>query len=94
MFKVGGMGGLRIDRVWESLREWIVVDDKKHEEQININTWLSQLEVDLVNMKHIKEPPSLMKLTIDSIYEDFEKDRVKKENSFLFHKNFTFSPEF
>ena len=45
------MGGLRIDRVWESLRKWIVVDDEKHEEQININTWLNQLEVDLVNMK-------------------------------------------
>ena len=88
------MGGLRIDRVWESLRKWIVVDDEKNEEQININTWLSQLEVDLVNMKHIKEPPSLMSLTIDSIYDYFKKDRVRKENSFLFHKNFTFSPEF
>ena len=72
------MGGLRIDRVWESFREWIVVDDKKHEEQININTWLSQLEVDLVNMKHIKEPPSAMSLTIDSIYDYFKKDRVWK----------------
>ena len=88
------MGGLRIDRVWESLRKWIVVDDEKNEEQININTWLSQLEVDLVNMKHIKEPPSLMSLTIDSIYDYFKKDRVWKENSFLFHKHFTFSPEF
>ena len=75
------MGGLRIDRVWESLRKWIVVDDKKHEEQININTWLNQLEVELVNMKHIKEPPSPMSLTIDSIYDYFKKDRVKKENT-------------
>ena len=72
------MGGLRIDRVWESLREWIVVDDKKHEEQINFNTWLNQLEVDLVNMKHIKEPPSPMSLTIDSIYDHFKKDRIWK----------------
>ena len=72
------MGGLRIDRVWESLRKWIVVDDKKHEEQINFNTWLNQLEVDLVNMKHIKEPPSPMSLTINSIYDYFKKDRVWK----------------
>ena len=73
---MGGIGGLRIDRVWESLRKWIVVDDGKHEEQININTLLNQLEVELVNMKHIKEPPSPMSLTIDSIYNYFKKDHV------------------
>ena len=73
---MGGIGGLRIDRVWESLRKWIVVDDEKHKEQINIITWLNQLKVDLVNMKHIKEPPSPMSLTIDSIYDYFKKDRV------------------
>ena len=91
MFKVGGIGGLRIDRVWESLRKWIVVDDEKHKEQININTWLNQLEVDLVNMKHIKEPPSPMSLTIDSIYDYFKKDRVWKITYKFFSLCFWFS---
>ena len=92
LLKVGGAGGLRIDRVWESFREWIVVDDEKLEEQININTWLNQLEVELVNMNHIKEPPSLMSLTIDSIYDHFKKDRGWKNKFLLVYK--IFSPEF
>ena len=41
-----------------------------------LNLLLDQLETDLVNMAHIKEPPSTMKMTIDSVYSDLKKESV------------------
>ena len=68
--------GIRIDRVWESHREWITVDDEVYDEQISFHSMLARLKTDLVNMAHIKEPPSILNTTIHSVYSDLKKARV------------------
>ena len=69
------MSGIELSTIWESYREWIVVDRETHEEQILLDYRLDQLGFDLPNLENIKGQPSPMSVNFDEIYNDLQKGK-------------------
>ena len=69
------MSGIEMSTIWESNREWIVVDRETHEEQILLDYRLDQLGFDLTNLENIKGQPSPMSVNFDEIYNDLQKGK-------------------
>ena len=69
------MNGIEFSTIWESYREWIVVDRETHEEQILLDYRLDQLGFDLTNLANINSQPSPMSVNFDEIYNDLQKGK-------------------
>ena len=69
------MSGIEMSTIWESNREWIVVDRETHEDQILLDYRLDQLGFDLTSLENIKGQPSSMSVNFDAIYNDLQKGK-------------------
>ena len=69
------MSGIEFSKIWESYREWIVVDRETHEDQILLEYRLDQLGFDLTNLANINGQPSPMSLNFDAFYNDLQKEK-------------------